>query len=121
MLLEAGANPDVLTPDREKGLLDGIDFVWGGETALHDAVRLRKPDLIRVLAEYGATLDLADRNDMTPLDLAEDPLPDDPPNPFNPTENDFGDATDEEVAALLRELMRDAGIDVAAASGSASL
>jgi ankyrin repeat protein len=116
VLLEAGANPDVLTPHRNKKALDGIDFVWGGETALHDAARLRKTDVIRVLAEFGATLDMPDPNGMTALDLAENPLPDDPPNPFNP-KTDLRDATDEEVAALLRELMREAGIEVPAASG----
>jgi ankyrin repeat protein len=42
VLLEAGADPDVLTPERTKGALDGVDFVFGGETALHGAARLRK-------------------------------------------------------------------------------
>lgn len=112
VLLEAGANPDVQTPDREKGPLDGVDFVWGGETALHDAVRTRKIDIIRVLAQFGATLDMPDRNGMTPLDLAENPLPDDPPDPFNP-QRELGDATDAEVAAVLRELMQEAGVLVA--------
>jgi hypothetical protein len=56
---------------------------------------------------------------MTPLDLAENPLPDEPPNPFNPNPvSDYGDATDEEVAAVLRELMRAEGIAVADADGS---
>jgi uncharacterized protein len=116
VLLEAGADPDVKTPDREKGPLDGVDFVWGGETALHDAARIRRIDIIRVLAEFGATLDMPDRNGMTPLDLAENPLPDDPPDPFNPPRG-HGDATDAEVAAVLRELMQEAGAVVAAASG----
>jgi len=112
VLLEAGADPDALTPERNKGRLDGIDFVFGGETALHDAVRTRRVDVIRLLAEHGATLDMPDRNGMTPLDLAENPLPDDPVDPFGNSDGIYGDATDAEVAALLRELIseRDARV-----------
>lgn len=117
VLLEAGANPDVLTPDDQKGPLDSVDFVFGGETALHGATRTRKIDIIRVLAEFGATLDMPDRNGLTPLYLAENPLPDDPVNPFN-VDSDLGDATDEEVAAVLRELMQAAS--VADAGGSSA-
>ena len=120
VLLEAGANPDVLTPDRNKGLLDGIDFVWGGETALHDAARTRRIDVIRLLAEFGATLDLPDRNGMTALDIAENPLPDDPPNPFGPERGIYGDATDAEVAAVLRELIDAADGRVASAEPGAA-
>jgi len=115
VLLEAGANPDVLTPNREKKATDGNEFVFGGETALHGAARARKIDVIRLLAEYGATLDMKDRNGLTALDFAEDPLPDDFGYVFNPVD-DFGDATDDEVAAVLRELMQAQGIVVAAVS-----
>jgi ankyrin repeat protein len=116
VLLEAGANPDVLTPERQKKATDGNEFVFGGETALHGAARSRKVDVIRLLAEYGATLDMKDRNGMTALDFAENPLPDDFGYVFNPVD-DFGDATDEQVAAVLRELMQARGITVADASG----
>jgi ankyrin repeat protein len=120
VLLEAGANPDALTPERGKGRLDGIDFVFGGETALHDAVRTRRVDVIRLLAEYGATLDMPDRNGMTPLELAENPLPDDPVDPFGNADGIYGDATDAEVAALLRELISQRGTSVASVQQGAS-
>ncbi len=120
VLLEAGANPDVLTPARNKGQLDGIDFVWGGETALHDAARTRRIDVIELLAEFGATLDMPDRNGMTALELAENPLPDDPPNPFGPDRGIYGDATDAEVAAVLRDLINAQRTRVASAQAGVS-
>ena len=60
LLLEAGADPNAMVAAT-------------GNTALHEAVRLRKPDVIRVLAAAGAALDARNRDGLTPLELAERP------------------------------------------------
>lgn len=57
LLLEAGADPDAVTPE--------------GDSALHQAVKSGKPAIIRMLAEAGATLDKPNGDGLTPLDLAE--------------------------------------------------
>jgi ankyrin repeat protein len=56
MLLDAGANPD---------LQDSL-----GNTALHYAARLNKAELIPLLIEHKAALDIENNNGQTPLDMA---------------------------------------------------
>lgn len=90
VLIAAGADPDAATAE--------------GEPVLHEAVRAGKVDAIRALAEGGATLDLENKGGLTPLFLAENPLPEEDSGPFGPR-RDQG-APPEEVAALLRELMQ---------------
>jgi ankyrin repeat protein len=98
-LLGAGANPDALDPD--------------GEATLHNAVRAGKIEVVRALVEGGATLDLLNKDGLTALFLAENPLEEDESSPFGP-QRDPG-AAPEEVAAVLREAMLAAGIAIAEA------
>jgi ankyrin repeat protein len=103
VLLAAGANPDALTPD--------------GEATLHNAVRAGNIEVVRALVDGGATLDLPNKDGLTALFLAENPLKEEK------TDNVFGPriesgAPPEEVAAVLREAMRAAGIAVAEAQGT---
>jgi ankyrin repeat protein len=102
-LLAAGANPDALTPD--------------GEATLHNAVRAGNIEVVRALVDGGATLDLPNKDGLTALFLAENPLEEEK------TDNVFGPRSEsgappEEVAAVLREAMRAAGIAVAEAQGT---
>jgi uncharacterized protein len=90
LLLEAGADPDAVTPD--------------GSAAIHQAARAGRLDIIRLLADAGARLDLPDGEGRTALDLAENP-----PERSGPPGVLMGGpsgAEPEEVAALLRELMQ---------------
>lgn len=103
VLLAAGANPDALTPD--------------GEATLHNAVRAGNIEVVRALVDGGATLDLPNKDGLTALFLAENPLEEEK------TDNVFGPRSEsgappEEVAAVLREAMRAAGIAVAEAQGT---
>jgi len=101
LLLRAGADADVLGPD--------------GNAALHDVVVSRKADIIRALAEGGATLDLPNKKGETPLYLALNAEPDVDTGPFGPRP-DRGDATIEEIATLVHDLMVERGYDVEAAA-----
>jgi ankyrin repeat protein len=92
LLLAAGANPNVKAPD--------------GSTPLHQAVQEQQVAIIRALAAAGGKLDAVNKDNLTPLLLAEAPKK---PNP-----NDMGMDVDawkyphdskEEVIAALRELM----------------
>ncbi len=91
MLLAAGADPNVKAPD--------------GTTPLHEAVQEEQVPLIRALVAGGAKLDAVNKDNLTPLLLAEKPKK---PNPA-----DMGDLdvykpkhnSKEEVVAALRELM----------------
>jgi ankyrin repeat protein len=93
VLLEAGANPNAKTTD--------------GSSLLHQAVTARRTDMIRALAAAGAKFDAVDKDNLTPLLLAEKPEP--PPPPGN---NNDARAwrprrdSREEVIATVRELMR---------------
>jgi uncharacterized protein len=92
VLLDAGANPNGKTND--------------GATLLHQAVTARRVDMIRALVGAGAKLDAVNKDNLTPLLLAEKPEP--PPPPGNNTDSRTWkprrDSRDEVIAAL-RELM----------------
>ena len=92
VLLEAGANPNAKSTD--------------GSTLLHQAVTARRTDMIRALVAAGAKLDTVNKDNLTPLQLAEKPEP--PPPPGNNTDaRTWRPRRDsrEEVIATLRELM----------------
>ena len=93
VLLKAGANPNGKAPD--------------GTTLLHQAVTVRRVDAIRALVEAGAKLDAVNKDNMTPLLLAEKP---DPPLTAAQMQQDPGVYRPrrdkrEDVIATLRELM----------------
>jgi ankyrin repeat protein len=91
LLLAAGADANVKAPD--------------GTTPLHEAVQEEQVPIIRALVAGGAKLDAVNKDNLTPLLLAEKPKK---PNPL-----DMGDLdvykpkhnSKEEVIAALRELM----------------
>ena len=93
VLLQAGADPNAKSPD--------------GTTLLHQAVSVRRVDAIRALVEKGAKLDAVNKDNMTPLLLAEKP---DPPVTAAQMQQDPGVYRPrrdkrEDVIATLRELM----------------
>jgi ankyrin repeat protein len=95
VLIAAGADPNAKSPD--------------GNTVLHQAVTAKQVPIIKLLVEKGAKLDAVNKDNLTPLLLAEKPEPkrsaaaamqQDPgvyKRPIN---------TREEVIASLRELMK---------------
>jgi len=92
VLLDAGADPNAKTTD--------------GATLLHQAVTGRRVDMIRALVAAGAKLDAVNKDNLTPLLLAEKPEP--PPPPGNNTDSRTWKPrrdSREEVIAALRELM----------------
>jgi ankyrin repeat protein len=92
VLLDAGADPNAKSAD--------------GATLLHQAVTVRRTDMIRALVAAGARLDAVNKDNLTPLQLAEKPEP--PPPPGNNTDaRAWKPRRDsrEEVIATLRELM----------------
>jgi ankyrin repeat protein len=94
VLLEAGADPNVKAPD--------------GSTPLHQAVRAKQVAIIRTLVAAGAKLDAVNKENLTPLQVAEGPEPKltpiemmmMDPNEYKPKRD-----TKEAVIAVLRELM----------------
>ena len=93
VLLDAGANPNTKSND--------------GTTLLHQAVAVRRIDMIRALVSAGAKLDAVNKDNLTPLLLAEKPEP--PPPPGNNTDaRTWRPRRDsrEAVIAAVRELMR---------------
>ena len=90
-LLAAGADPDAVTPD--------------GEAALHQAAKAGKLDIVRALAEGGATLDLPDGEGKTALEIVEAMEPREPPPLTGAQAGRPQGAQPAEVAVLLRELM----------------
>jgi ankyrin repeat protein len=93
VLLAAGANPNAKAPD--------------GATLLHQAVQARQVAIIRTLVDAGAKLDAVNKDNLTPLQLAEKPPP--PPVPGNNNDpNTYRRKQDsrEDVIAALRELMK---------------
>jgi ankyrin repeat protein len=92
VLLDAGANPNAKTTD--------------GASLLHQAVTARRIDMIRALVTAGAKLDAVNKENLTPLLLAEKPEP--PPPPGNNTDSRTWKPrrdSREQVIATLRELM----------------
>jgi cytohesin len=92
VLLDAGANPNAKTTD--------------GATLLHQAVTARRTDMIRYLVAAGAKLDAVNKDNLTPLLLAEKPEP--PPPPGNNNDSRAWRPrrdSREEVIATVRELM----------------
>jgi len=91
-LLAAGANPNAKAPD--------------GATLMHQAVQARQVAIIRELAAKGAKFDAVNKDNLTPLQLAEKPEP--PPPPGNNTDSrTYRPKRDsrEDVIAAVRELM----------------
>ncbi len=93
VLLAAGANPNAKAAD--------------GSTLLHQAVTVRRTDAIRALVAAGAKLDAVNKDNMTPLLLAEKP---DPPLTAAQMQQDPGVYKPrrdkrEDVIATVRELM----------------
>lgn len=93
VLLAAGADPNATAPD--------------GATLLHQAVTAKQVPIIRELVAAGARLDAVNKDNLTPLLLAEKPAPPPPPgNNNDPNRYQRPQNTREEVIAALRELMR---------------
>jgi ankyrin repeat protein len=92
VLLDAGADPNAKSND--------------GATLLHQAVGVRRVDMIRALVAAGAKLDAVNKDNLTPLLLAEKPEPP-PPAGNNTDARTWRPRRDsrEEVIAALRELM----------------
>ena len=94
VLLKAGADANAKMPD--------------GSTLLHQAVAVRRTDAIRALVAAGAKLDAVNKDNQTPLLLAEKP---DPPLTAAQMQQDPGVYKPrrdkrEDVIATLRELMK---------------
>jgi hypothetical protein len=92
VLLDAGANPNAKTTD--------------GASLLHQAVTARRTDMIRSLVAAGAKFDAVNKDNLTPLLLAEKPEPPPPPGNNNDSRawRPRRDSRDE-VIATMRELM----------------
>jgi uncharacterized protein len=92
LLLAAGANPNAKAPD--------------GSTPLHQAVEEQQVAIIRALVAGGAKLDAVNKDNLTPLLLAEKPKKKDPnamganPEAYHRKQDSRAD-----VVATLRELM----------------
>jgi hypothetical protein len=88
VLLAAGANPNAKAPD--------------GSYLLHQAVQARQVPIIKALVAAGAKLDVVNKDNLTPLLLAEKPDP--PPPPGNNTDSrtyrPHRDSREDVIAAL---------------------
>ena len=93
VLLAAGADPNAKDP--------------AGASMLHQAVTARQVAVIRELVAKGAKLDAVNKDNLTPLLLAEKPEPPPPPGNNNDPRT-YRRARDsrEDVIAALRELMK---------------
>lgn len=98
LLLAAGADPDSAMPE-------------DASFALHEAVKTRKIETIRVLVDAGAKLDVKNKDGLTPLHVAEALPTEKSDNVFAPGRNMEG-AAPEEIAGLLREAMEAAGVPI---------
>jgi uncharacterized protein len=93
VLLAAGANPNAKDP--------------AGASLLHQAVAARQVAIIRELVTAGAKLDAVNKDNLTPLLLAEKPEPPPPPgNNNDPRTYRRQRDSREDVIAALRELMK---------------
>ena len=93
VLLAAGANPNAKDP--------------AGASLLHQAVTARQVAIIRELVGAGAKLDVVNKDNLTPLLLAEKPDPPPPPgNNNDPRTYRRTRDSREDVIAALRELMK---------------
>jgi uncharacterized protein len=93
VLLAAGADPNAKDPT--------------GATMLHQAVTARQVAVIRELVAKGAKLDAVNKDNLTPLLLAEKPEPPPPPgNNNDPRTYRRTRDSREDVIAALRELMK---------------
>jgi ankyrin repeat protein len=93
ILLAAGANPNAKDPT--------------GASLLHQAVTARQVAVIRELVKAGAKLDAVNKDNLTPLLLAEKPEPPPPPgNNNDPRTYRRQRDSREDVIAALRELMK---------------
>jgi ankyrin repeat protein len=93
VLLAAGADPNAKDP--------------AGATMLHQAVTARQVAVIRELVAKGAKLDAVNKDNLTPLLLAEKPEPPPPPgNNNDPRTYRRQRDSREDVIAALRELMK---------------
>jgi uncharacterized protein len=92
LLLAAGANPNAKAPD--------------GSTPLHQAVDEQQVAIVRALVAGGAKLDAVNKDNLTPLLLAEKPKKKDP-NAMGDNPEAYHRKKDsrEDVVAALRELM----------------
>ncbi len=91
-LLAAGADPNAKAPD--------------GAYLMHQAVQARQVAIIRALAAAGAKFDVVNKDNLTPLQLAEKPEP--PPPPGNNTDSRTWKPkrdSREDVIAAVRESM----------------
>ncbi|HEX5421641.1 MAG TPA: ankyrin repeat domain-containing protein, partial [Gammaproteobacteria bacterium] len=99
LLLGAGADANAAAPD--------------GTTPLHAAAKYRKLDVIRALANAGAKLDALNAQGLSPLDVALGRLAKGAPaKPAAPSMDDGNAPTREQVAGLLRDLMKTHGVPV---------
>jgi uncharacterized protein len=92
LLVNAGADPNAKSTD--------------GASLLHQAVTARRTDIIRAIVAAGARFDAVNKDNLTPLQLAEKPEP--PPPPGNNTDSRAWKPrrdSREDVIATLRELM----------------
>jgi len=92
LLLSAGANPNAKAPD--------------GSTPLHQAVEARQVAMIRTLVAAGGSLSATNKDNLTPLQLAEKPPGPTPVSQVGPGVIQVKRDTREEVIAALRELMK---------------
>src|SRR5690606_4898453 len=99
VLLDAGADPDAVTPDK-------------GESTLHLAARSGKLDIVQILADAGATLDLKNAEGETALAMVEKMPPREPPPLTGAQAGIPQGAQPAEVAELLRALMAERGLAV---------
>lgn len=106
VLLAAGADPNRPTAN--------------DSTLLHDAARARNLEVIRLLAEYGIVLDAPNGDGLTALDIAEGRRAEGAgrergpggPGAFLAGGPETDRPSTEEVAALLRDLMQEAGVPI---------